>query len=166
MVEEEGLDTGKLTLAIPYPEDYNKQRSQIVLGSAEKLGTWEVKSLRTLFRGDRKALAQTAQYPKEYVPFFAEIEQAIVSACDSLTTIPVDAEFMEFFNTMRRRPDGKSQGYIHDMIWQAACLGLGKYVYSAAEYEAMFRQLTRSARSWKTGHTSRNYIPFLRQQFG
>ena len=31
-----------------------------------------------------------------------------------------DDKFVEAYSAMRRRPDGKSLGYIHDVVWQLA----------------------------------------------
>ena len=79
---------------------------------------------------------------------------------------PTDEEFIELYSAMRRRPDGKSLGPLHDVVWQAACLALGMTQVSEAEFSAVFGQLTRSVRHFRAGHTSRNYIGYLRSTFG
>ena len=67
---------------------------------------------------------------------------------------------------MRRRPDSKSTGIIHDVAWQAAAFALGLREWSEAEYVAVFAQLTRSVRTFSIGKDSRNYIEYLNGTVG
>ena len=60
----------------------------------------------------------------EYVMFFYGIEHNVLLFCE-LTRQPIDAEFIEIYAQMRRRPDGKSLGPLHDVIWQSAAVALG-----------------------------------------
>lgn len=67
---------------------------------------------------------------------------------------------------MRRRPDGKSLGPLHDVVWQSAALVLGLRPWSEAEYAAVFGQLARSARHFRMGPSSRNYFEYVRTKVG
>jgi len=75
---------------------------------------------------------------------------------------PTDETFIEIYSLMSRRPDGRSLGFIHDMIWQFAALMLCLKPLSEEEYTAIFRRLAHSARDWRTGPSSRFYINYLR----
>jgi hypothetical protein len=72
-----------------------------------------------------------AHYPPEYVMFFYGIEHNVLLFCE-LTRPPIDAEFIEIYAQMRRRPDGKSLGPLHDVIWQSAAVALGLRPWSEA----------------------------------
>ena len=71
----------------------------------------------------------------------------------------------EIFSTLRRRPDGKSLGFVHDYMWQAAALVLGTHPLSQVEFEAIMARLERSCRTFEQGPTSRNYASSLRMTF-
>jgi len=68
----------------------------------------------------------------------------------------------EIYSALRRRPDGRSLGPMHDFLWQVAALTLGMHEVSAAEFEAIFGQLERSVREWALRPVSRNYVDYLR----
>jgi hypothetical protein len=77
-----------------------------------------------------------------------------------------DQEMLEIYSALRRRPDGRSLGFIHDYMWQAAALVLGTRPLSQAEFEAIMARLERSCRTFAMGPTSRNYIATLRSTIG
>lgn len=72
----------------------------------------------------------------------------------------------EIYSVLRRRPDGRSLGFVHDYMWQAAALILGTRSLSQAEFEAIMARLERSCRTFETNATSRNYITALRSTIG
>jgi hypothetical protein len=72
----------------------------------------------------------------------------------------------EVFSILRRRPDGRSEGFVHDYLWQAAALILGTRPLSQAEFEAILARLERSCRTFEQGATSLNYVATLRSTFG
>jgi hypothetical protein len=127
-----------------------------------------VESLRPLFRGSLQPPpdAEMAQYPEQYVPFFHRVEYNVYRYCRTMELVPSDSEFLELYSQMRRRPDGRSLGPLHDVIWQSAALVLGLLPWSEAEYSAVFGQLARSARHFKLSLSSRNYIACVRQTIG
>ncbi len=162
-----GLGPEDLFLSIlfePDGEPFKKDRNTVLLGNGQRIVDWEVDSLRALFRGDRQPPpdGEMEHYPEQYVPFFYRIEYNVYRYCLTMNLSPVDAEFVNLYSEMRRRPDGRSLGPLHDVIWQSATLVLGKRPWSEAEYTAVFGQLARSARHFKMGPASRNYIEYVR----
>ena len=43
----------------------------------------------------------------------------------------------EIYSILRRRPDGKSLGFVHDCMWQAAALMLATRPLSQGEFEVI-----------------------------
>ena len=76
-----------------------------------------------------------------------------------------DQEMEDIYSALRRRPDGRSLGAIHDFMWQVAALLLGSHTVSAAEYHALLGALVRSTRKWALRPVSRNYVAYLRRTF-
>ena len=121
-VLDDSWNPEKITLGVPFSDDTkanhkgleNKNEINLIGEEQGQIEVWRVNSLRDLFRGDTPALEQTGTYPTEYVPFFYQVESNILIACDHYD-IPTDDQFMEIFNTMRRRPDGRSHGAIHSL---------------------------------------------------
>jgi len=72
----------------------------------------------------------------------------------------------EIYAMLRRRPDGRSLGAVHDFLWQVSALLLGTQVLSAVEFEALIGALERSTRRWALRPVSRNYVAYLRQSLG
>ena len=137
-------------------------RHRISLHDGERSCMWHVDSLSDLFRGDAEApsFRDMEYYPEEYQPLFYDIERHVMMMND-LAPPPTDSEFNDIYSSIRRRPDGRSTGALHDAVWQSACLALGLRVWSAKEFEAVFRQLARSARTFRMGASSRNYMAYL-----
>jgi len=149
----------------PNRERATMDRSMIIVGDGRKHAEWQVDSIRSLFRGDRQPppTARMERYPEQYVPFFHRVEYNVFRYCLATETDPVDKEFLDIYSQMRRRPDGRSLGHLHDIVWQSAALVLGLRPWSGAEYTAVFGQLARSARHFKMGSSSRNYVGYIRQ---
>lgn len=163
----DGLGPEDLFLSIVFdPEGTptEKDRSTVLLGDGRMIVDWHVESLSSLFRGDREPPpdSEMEHYPVRYVPFFYRVEYNVFRYCRTMGVDPVDAEFLDVYSQMRRRPDGRRIGHLHDVVWQSAALVLGLRPWSEAEYTAVFGQLARSARHFKIGPTSRNYIEYIR----
>jgi hypothetical protein len=124
---------------------------------------WPVTSLRELFRGDRQPPAGMDHYPMAYCIHFYFIENQLITLCDVMGD-RTDQELEEIYSSLRRRPDGRSLGPVHDFLWQVCALLLGKYELSAAEFAAIAGQLERSVRKWALRPVSRNYVEFLRSE--
>jgi hypothetical protein len=167
---EGGIDVARLRLSIPLGDGdtaLRSTRNEVWVRDGGRHALWRVDALRPLFRGDRQPPPDAAmeRYPPEYVLFFAGIEHSVLLFC-ALTRQPTDAEFLDLYALMRRRPDGRSLGPLHDVIWQSAAVALGLRPWSEAEYTAVLGQLARSARHFKLGPSSRNYIGYLQQTIG
>lgn len=162
-----GLPHTAVFLSIPTgpgAENAVLDRSEILIGDGLQVTTWQAPPLRDLFRGDRQPPpdGEMERYPQPYLPFFYRAEFNVFRFCRTREINPTDGEFLELYSFMKRRPDGKSMGPLHDVIWQSAALVLGLRPWSEAEYLAVFGQLARSARHFKIGPTSRNYIAYVR----
>ena len=167
---EGGVEVAKLRLSIPVGEGdttLRRPRHEIWVSDGTRTVRWQVEALRPLYRGNRRppSDAEMAHYPPEYVLFFYGIEHNVRRFC-ALTGQPLDAEFIAIYAQMRRRPDGKSLGPLHDVIWQSAAVALGLRPWSEAEYTAVFGQLSRSARHFHIGPSSRHYLEYLQQTIG
>jgi hypothetical protein len=125
---------------------------------------WEVDSLRSLFRGDRQPPV-LGEYPEAYNDAFILFDLHVLEISRFFGDRR-DAEVKEIFSLLRRRPDGRSQGFVHDYLWQAATLILGTRPLSQAEFEAIMARLERSCRTFEQGPASRNYVAALRNTFG
>jgi len=166
-----GLKPDDLFLRILFSsgeEAHREDRADVLLGKGDRLAEWRVESLRALFRGDRQPPpdSEMAHYPEAYIPFFYRVEYNVYQYCLTMELSPTDADLLEIYSQMRRRPDGKSLGPLHDVVWQSAALVLGMRPWSEAEYAAVFGQLARSARHFRMGPTSRNYFAYVRRTVG
>jgi hypothetical protein len=126
--------------------------------------TWEVPSLTALFRGDKQPPV-LGDYPEAYEDSFALFDLHVLEL-SRLFGDRRDEELLELYSNLRRRPDGRSLGFFHDYLWQAAALILGTRILSKAEYEAILARLERSCRTFRIGPTSRNLVAALRQTMG
>ena len=138
-----------------------EDRHQIWIEDKEKKALWVAPAIGQLFRGDRAAPPDIRHYPPGYVEIFYLIERHLLSICDAMGDVEDDA-FVEIYSTMRRIPDTKSMGHIHDIVWQCAAVALAMRPLSQAEFEAVLGQLSWSIRWWRTSYTSCRYISYLR----
>ncbi len=139
-------------------------RSLIVAGSDSRTFDWHVESLRALFRGDGKPPV-LGDYPSAYAETFFLIDIHIRSLCNVMGDRR-DEELKEVFSVLRRRPDGRSLGVVHDYMWQAMALILALHPLSQAEFEAIMSRLERSCNTFARGSSSRNLAEQLHNLFG
>jgi len=125
---------------------------------------WHVASLRELFRGDNPAPSEIHRYPPEYVPKFYFAEKHVLAFGDAGGD-NTEGEFEEAFSNLRRRPDGRTVSELHFFLRQVAAGLLGLIPPSTAEFD-VFGQLARSAGQFRMGHTSNNYMNYLRSGIG
>jgi hypothetical protein len=167
VVEEAGLKLEHLTVALPMhgeKKPFIENRNSIVVDDGTNTCIWMAPGLRELFRGNVTP-PSLEQYPPEYVPCFFYYEQHFLTACEALGD-RTDQEMEEVYAMLRRRPDGKSLGVLHDFVWQVSALLLGTHILSGAEFEAVVGRLERSARTWALRPVSRNYIAAVKEMFG
>lgn len=164
---EGGLDPQKFNIGIPMLGERRAARPArsdvFLVGEGSLFVTWKVASLSALYRGNRRP-PDLKDYPPEYVPVFAAIERRVWFG-SRIERPATDGELEEIYSNLRRRPDGRSLGAMHDAIWQVAALTLGMFPLSEAEFEGVFGRLCKSARQWKESPTSRNYLAGLARMF-
>lgn len=169
VVWREGLDRDGLSVSAERDDAGQPvipSRQSIRLDDGELGVEWRVDSIPSLFRGDKKppSDADLVEPPVQYMWFFDCVEYHLIGFCEEIGD-PTDEEILEIYTTMRRRPDGKSLGRLHDAVWQFACLAIALKPVSSAEYDALFRRLARSARTFRMGASSRNYLPAIRRAY-
>ena len=164
VVNAGGLNRTKLSVALRVQNDRPdlSAREEVSIYDGTKGAIWKVPSLGALFRGDKPAPSMPNEPPPAYMPLFFFIELHVLTFCEGLGD-KTDGEFEEVYSNLRRRPDGKSLSELHFFLWQVAVCLVGKRPVSAAEFEAIFGRLERSARTFGMGPVSRNYIGALRQ---
>lgn len=139
-------------------------RSSLSLSDGTQEWFWETDSLRALFRGNRQPPV-LGDYPEAYNDSFALFDLHALEISRFFGDRR-DAEMKEIYSMLRRRPDGRSLGFVHNYMWQAAALILGTRPLSQAEFEAILARLERSCRTFELGPTSRNYVQALKFTFG
>ncbi|MBM3837684.1 MAG: hypothetical protein FJ398_06925 [Verrucomicrobia bacterium] len=164
VVSANGLDRKKLTIGLKMQDDHPdlSAREEVMVCDRTRSALWKVPSLRALFRGERLPPDMRDEPPPAYMPLFFFIELHIVTFCNGCGD-KTDGEFEEAYSNLRRRPDGKSLSPLHFFLWQVSAGLLGRRAVSAAEFDAIFGRLTRSARTFRIGAVSRNYITVIRQ---
>src|SRR6266487_2882034 len=125
---------------------------------------WETDSLQALFRGTKQPPV-LGDYPGAYNDSFCLFDLHVLEISKFFGDRR-DTEMREIYSALRRRPDGRSLGFVHDYMWQAAALVLGTRLLSQAEFEAIMARLERSCRTFELGPTSRNYVASLRTTLG
>lgn len=172
-IEREPLDLDKIIIAgVPTKKTAEHElfvpaemdRQLIFLSTGDQICKWEVDSLRVLFRGDRKP-PTLGDYPEDYQDSFMILDLHALEISEVFGDRR-DDEMREIYSVLRRRPDGKSLGFVHDYMWQAAAIVLGTRPLSQAEFEAILARLERSCRTFSLGPGSRNYVETLRQTLG
>jgi hypothetical protein len=164
VVNASGLNRTKLSVGLRVQNDRPdlSAREDVSIYDGTKGAIWKVPSLQALFRGDKAAPSMSNEPPPAYMPLFFFIELHVLTFCEGLGD-KTDGEFEEVYSNLRRRPDGKSLSALHFFLWQVAAGLVGIRPVSAAEFDAIFGRLVRSARTFGIGLVSRNYIGVLRQ---
>jgi len=139
-------------------------RRSVSLTDGNEFWFWEVDSLRALFRGD-KLPPVLGDHPAAYNDCFMLLDLHVLEISKFFGERR-DTEMKEVYSALRRRPDGRSLGFVHDYMWQAAALILGTRPLSQAEFEAIMARLERSCRTFELGPSSRNYVAALRSTLG
>lgn len=164
VVTANGLNRKKLTVGLKVRDGQLdlSARDEVMMYDGTKGAIWKVPSLRELFRGDKLAPAMPNEPPPAYLPLFFFVEMHLLTFCDRVRD-KTDGEFEEAFSNLRRRPDGRSLSELHFFLWQVAAGLVGLRPVSAAEFDGIFGRLTQSARTFRMGLVSRNYMTVLRQ---
>jgi hypothetical protein len=167
LVETAGLNPERLSVALETDGHRNirvMDKHSIPVTDGKKVVGWPVPVLTELFRGSRTPPPDMDHYPEEYCSHFFFIEKHVLAVCAAKGD-RTDQEMEEIYSMLRRRPDGRSLGAVHDFLWQVAALLLGTQVLSAAEFEGVIGALERSTRKWALRPISRNYVAYLHRSF-
>jgi hypothetical protein len=167
LVESEDLNPDKLSVALLADDRGNirvQDKHSVPVFDGNKMALWQVPTLGELFRGSQTPPPDMNHYPPEYTPHFFFIENHVLTVCAAKGD-RTDQEMEEIYSMLRRRPDGRSLGAVHDLLWQVAALLLGTQVLSGAEFEALFGALERSTRRWALRPVSRYYAAYLHKTF-
>ena len=168
LVESEGLNADKLSVGLESDDRGHlrvKDKHSIPVFDGKKMARWQVPALAELFRGSRTPPPDMGHYPEAYAPHFFFIEDHVLAVCAAKGD-RTDQEMEEIYSMLRRRPDGRSLGAVHDFVWQVSALLLGTQYLSGAEFEALVGALEGSARKWALRPVSRFYAAYLHQTFG
>jgi hypothetical protein len=166
--EKSGLSLNEfhlLALPVKAPKDRplapaGPDRSRLCILDGDRRVEWHAESLQKLFRGDKQP-PLLGDYPDAFLDSFALLELHVLQFSNSFGDRR-DAEMLEIYSALRRRPDGRSLGDAHDYMWQAAAYLLGTRILSRAEFEAIMSRLERSCRTFRLHSTSHNYVDSLR----
>jgi hypothetical protein len=167
LVESAGLNPDHLTVALESDDRGNirvQDKHSIPVYDDKKMARWQVPALGDLFRGNRTPPPDMDHYPPEYAAHFFFIENHVLTVCAAKGD-RTDQEMEEIYSMLRRRPEGRSLGAVHDFLWQVVALLLGTQVLSGAEFEALLGALERSTRKWALRPVSRNYVAYLHRTF-
>ena len=167
-IKSAGLDPGKVNVGFPVEKDRLlpiQDRHQVLLNDDKSFCRWQAPKLTELFRGNRPAPVLGDHPGDEHTPVFSFIEMPLLKLGKILGD-PTDQQMEEVYATLRRRPDGRSLGFLHDALWQVCALLLAMRPLSQAEFEAYINRLERSTRHMQIGPVSRNYLGVLRQTLG
>ena len=104
--------------------------------TAVRWSTGRCRPWASLYRGSQTPPPDMDHYPEECTPHFFFIENHVLTVCEAIGD-RTDQEMEEVYAMLRRRPDGRSLGALHDFLWQVSALLLGTQVLSAAEFEAL-----------------------------
>jgi len=140
------------------------ERRPLCLSDGKNHCFWEADTLQALFRGDKQPPV-LGDYPEAYNDSFVLLDLHALEI-SKIFGDRRDTEMKEIYSALRRRPDGRSLGFVHDYMWQAAAFVLGTRPLSRAEFEAIMGRLERSCRTFEMGPTSRNYVTTLRTTLG
>jgi hypothetical protein len=161
------LDPDRLTVALEADDRGNirvQDKHSVPVYDGKKMAHWQVPALGDLFRGSRTPPPDMDHYPEHYCAHFYLIENHVLTVCAAKGD-RTDQEMEEIYSMLRRRPDGRSLGPVHDFLWQVTALLLGTQVLSEAESEALLGALERSTRKWGLRPVSRNYVGYLHRSF-
>ena len=140
-------------------------RRRLILSDGKKDAEWIAPSLLEMFRGNRVPPDMT-QYPPDYVQAFFAVEHPLFLLGTGLRMPPTDQHLEEIFSNLKRRPDGRSLGIHHDVLWQSTALLMALNEVSRAEFEAIFARLALSAAAFSLSPVSRNLFEHWSQTIG
>lgn len=137
----------------------------VVRSTAGETKAVSLRPVRELFAGTARAPDLSSGPTPKLMPFFLFLEMIVVRFCEEDGRDQTDQEMERVYSEMRRRPDGRPASRLHSYLRAAARLYMSKNDISEAEYDAVMRRLTKSARTFSMSPISRNYMATLRHTF-
>ena len=136
-------------------------RDQADVVAGNHVALISLKTTSELWTGDAPAPDLARGPTPEYLFFFALIERTAADFCSCTGMRIRDQEFERLYNHLRRRPDGTDANPLFSYLQAATRLYMSLRDVSQAEFEAVARRLTRSARAYSEGVSSTNYTEFV-----
>lgn len=124
-----------------------------------------LKDVQDLFAGDAQPPDFSQGPTPEYQLVFLLVERTALDYCRVAGKAERDMEFHRIYAHLRRRPDGQYPHPLFSHLRAAMRLAMSLRDLSQAEYEGIVGRLSRSAKRFSMGETSRNYIGVLEQTF-
>ena len=131
---------------------------EVAVQSGKNVALVTLKSIPRLFTGSARPPSFANGPTEEYVDFFALIERTAVDYCGVAGWEEYDEEFERLYRQLRRRPDGIEGNRLFTYLQAAARLYMSLRDVSREEFEAVAQRLSVSARHFKTGPSSNNYL--------
>ena len=131
---------------------------EVTVVAGEESAVGRLRRISDLWTGDARPPDFADGPTREYVMFFAVIERTAADYCSCTGKRTRDQEFERLYNHLRRRPDGADGNPLFSYLQAAARLHMSLRDGSRAEFEAVARRLTRSARTFSEGYASTNYL--------
>jgi hypothetical protein len=153
----------RLGVPNPLPAQGLPDRRRLHIGWRGEEADWDAPDLARLFSGQGVAppVEEMERDQGRYLALLERIEGSVVIAAAAVRRRLTDAEVREAYRALRRHPDGRSTGALHDVLWQAVAFELARTPYSAREFDAVLVMLERSVRRHQTWEGSSAYVEFL-----
>ena len=151
-------EDASISLSMPLAEITDKTQIQVVKDeSFDSMVTLTVPSLRALFRGDNNPGEIVTTPDARCQCIITMFEQNWIEMVDcGVVEVPRDFEMLDCYTALRRRPDGRSIGRMHDILWQIWVFIAATHEVSEGEFTSIMKRLERSARTFKIGVSSTN----------
>ncbi|MCI0573491.1 MAG: hypothetical protein L0Y66_22330 [Myxococcaceae bacterium] len=162
-LKDAGLALGHpelLTLAVQVDEGGRvlPLAEEVVVSDGRTSLSVRLPKLSRLFTGTRVPADLSGEPPEEYKPFFLLIERTAALYCRAQGKPERDEEFERLYRHLHRRPDGTDANPLFSYLQGACRLYLSVREGSQAEFEAVAKRLSRSARTFRMHLTSTNYF--------
>lgn len=129
----------------------------VALTDGTQSASAQLSPTRASFRGSAAPTLASAP-PPEYEPVSLFIERNLCQLVRASAHPLYDAEWQYAFGETARRPDSRDGAPLLEWTRAVGRLLVSVRETSAAEFEAIFRRLERSARTFRMGPTSTNYV--------
>jgi len=134
---------------------------EIVVLAGPKIAYVPLKKISELFAGSKTPPSFRKGPTDEYTLFFALIELTVIDFCRCARRDERDVEIERLYTHLRRRPDGQDGNPLFSYMQAATRLYMSTHDVSQAEFDAVCRRLSLSAKHFGMGSTSTNYCEIV-----